>query len=61
MNSKHMFVWFFPLSKAKHNMKKTFMKGIELEDINTILNALATPFTNCKSKWLFIIKSSRSS
>jgi len=42
MNAKPMFVWFFPLGKAKHNMKKTFMKGIELEDINTILNVLAT-------------------
>jgi hypothetical protein len=50
MNAKPMSVWYFPLGKAKHNMKKTFMKGIELEDINTILNALATLFTNCKGK-----------
>jgi hypothetical protein len=50
MNAKPMFVWFFPLSKAKHNMKKTFMKGIELEDINSILNVLAILFINCKCK-----------
>jgi hypothetical protein len=53
MNAKPMFVWFFPLGKAKHNMKKTFMKGSELEDINTILNVLATLFTNCKRQMTF--------
>jgi hypothetical protein len=50
MNAKPIFVWFFPLGKAKHNMKKTFMKGIELEDINTILNVLATLFITYKGK-----------
>jgi hypothetical protein len=42
---QNMSIWFFPLSQTKHFVKRTFMKGIKLNDKNARSNALAKCFS----------------
>jgi hypothetical protein len=45
-----MSTWFSPLYKAKHRVKKTFVKKTKLKDTNARSNALTMHFSQIASE-----------